>query len=237
MYGLCLQMVEPVDLYWKCGLANPHTSHCLGSGQIMISCLGDPSGNGKGKATCRFLKISPVVFLGPCSVPGQLSSSQVGSSCWTVRRLRWLVTGSFQVKQCHLDTTSGINLDTTWWSALNGVHQKLWLMDSIQLMWQKVSGIKRFTTTTGTRNPRMPSDLFCCSNYDLKLVGGRGYLLRVGTFQIGGGMQCWIFLIGCFQWCSLEVIGWIFCLCDLYGHCQVMLRLTALWRLRRTMWN
>uniref|UniRef100_A0A7N8Y0B1 Methanethiol oxidase n=1 Tax=Mastacembelus armatus TaxID=205130 RepID=A0A7N8Y0B1_9TELE len=40
--------VEPVDLYWKCGLANPHTSHCLGSGQIMISCLGDPTGNGKG---------------------------------------------------------------------------------------------------------------------------------------------------------------------------------------------
>ncbi|CAK6984333.1 methanethiol oxidase, partial [Scomber scombrus] len=42
------KMVEPVDLYWKCGLANPHTSHCLGSGQIMISCMGDPSGNGKG---------------------------------------------------------------------------------------------------------------------------------------------------------------------------------------------
>ncbi|XP_061699653.1 methanethiol oxidase isoform X1 [Syngnathoides biaculeatus] len=40
--------VEPVDLYWKCGLANPHTTHCLGSGQILISCMGDPSGAGKG---------------------------------------------------------------------------------------------------------------------------------------------------------------------------------------------
>ncbi|XP_022529634.1 methanethiol oxidase [Astyanax mexicanus] len=40
--------VEPVDMFWKCDLANPHTSHCLGSGQIMISTLGDPSGNGKG---------------------------------------------------------------------------------------------------------------------------------------------------------------------------------------------
>ncbi|XP_057689861.1 methanethiol oxidase isoform X2 [Corythoichthys intestinalis] len=40
--------VEAVDLYWKCGLANPHTSHCLGSGQILISCMGDPSGAGKG---------------------------------------------------------------------------------------------------------------------------------------------------------------------------------------------
>ncbi|XP_057689864.1 methanethiol oxidase isoform X5 [Corythoichthys intestinalis] len=42
------QTVEAVDLYWKCGLANPHTSHCLGSGQILISCMGDPSGAGKG---------------------------------------------------------------------------------------------------------------------------------------------------------------------------------------------
>ncbi|KAI4793377.1 hypothetical protein KUCAC02_032764 [Chaenocephalus aceratus] len=41
-------MVEPVDLFWKCGLANPHTTHCLGNGQIMISCMGDPGGNGKG---------------------------------------------------------------------------------------------------------------------------------------------------------------------------------------------
>uniref|UniRef100_A0A3Q0RJ31 Methanethiol oxidase n=1 Tax=Amphilophus citrinellus TaxID=61819 RepID=A0A3Q0RJ31_AMPCI len=42
------KMVEPIELYWKCGLANPHTSHCLASGQIMISCMGDPSGNAKG---------------------------------------------------------------------------------------------------------------------------------------------------------------------------------------------
>lgn len=41
-------MVEPVEVFWKCGLANPHTTHCLGNGQIMISCLGDPAGNGKG---------------------------------------------------------------------------------------------------------------------------------------------------------------------------------------------
>ncbi|PWA21782.1 hypothetical protein CCH79_00020889, partial [Gambusia affinis] len=40
--------VEPIDLYWKCGLANPHTSHCLASGQIMISCMGEPAGGGKG---------------------------------------------------------------------------------------------------------------------------------------------------------------------------------------------
>ncbi|OWK49706.1 Selenium-binding protein 1 [Lonchura striata] len=32
----------------KGNAAFPHTSHCLGSGEILISCLGDPDGNGKG---------------------------------------------------------------------------------------------------------------------------------------------------------------------------------------------
>ncbi|KFV76582.1 Selenium-binding protein 1-A, partial [Dryobates pubescens] len=41
------KIVEPVELFWKGNLANPHTSHCLGSGDILISCLGDPAGNGK----------------------------------------------------------------------------------------------------------------------------------------------------------------------------------------------
>ncbi|KAM4690784.1 methanethiol oxidase [Rhinophrynus dorsalis] len=42
------KMVEPIEVFWKCGLANLHTSHCLGCGEIMISSLGDTSGNGKG---------------------------------------------------------------------------------------------------------------------------------------------------------------------------------------------
>ena len=41
-------MIEPKELY-KVGCANPHTTHCLPSGELMISCLGDgPEGNGKG---------------------------------------------------------------------------------------------------------------------------------------------------------------------------------------------
>ncbi|XP_072139561.1 methanethiol oxidase [Mobula birostris] len=40
--------VEPTDVFWKCNLANPHTSHCLASGEVMISTIGDPSGNAKG---------------------------------------------------------------------------------------------------------------------------------------------------------------------------------------------
>lgn len=42
------KIVEPIDVFWKCNLANPHTAHCLASGEVMISAMGDPSGNGKG---------------------------------------------------------------------------------------------------------------------------------------------------------------------------------------------
>lgn len=45
---LFFQVVNPEDVFWKCDLGYPHTSHCLGSGEIMISTLGDPAGNGKG---------------------------------------------------------------------------------------------------------------------------------------------------------------------------------------------
>ncbi|XP_020091394.1 selenium-binding protein 1-like [Ananas comosus] len=40
--------VEPEDIAQKTGLAYPHTTHCLASGDIMISCLGDKDGNATG---------------------------------------------------------------------------------------------------------------------------------------------------------------------------------------------
>ncbi|NXP65043.1 SBP1 oxidase, partial [Chloropsis cyanopogon] len=42
------KVVEAEELARKGNAAFPHTSHCLGSGEILISCLGDPEGNGKG---------------------------------------------------------------------------------------------------------------------------------------------------------------------------------------------
>jgi hypothetical protein len=38
----------PSDLQAKTGLSNLHTSHCLGSGELMISALGDAEGNARG---------------------------------------------------------------------------------------------------------------------------------------------------------------------------------------------
>nr|XP_002126964.1 methanethiol oxidase [Ciona intestinalis] len=42
------KVVEPTEIFHRTGLANPHTVHCIPGGQIMISTIGDPSGNGKG---------------------------------------------------------------------------------------------------------------------------------------------------------------------------------------------
>jgi len=48
---LWLQVVEPAEVISKTNLSIPHTSHCLGSGDIMISAMGDPQGNAKGTCT------------------------------------------------------------------------------------------------------------------------------------------------------------------------------------------
>ncbi|EEC08931.1 selenium-binding protein, putative, partial [Ixodes scapularis] len=41
------RVLEPEELH-KLGLATPQTPHCLANGNIMISAMGDPQGNGKG---------------------------------------------------------------------------------------------------------------------------------------------------------------------------------------------
>ncbi len=39
---------EPEDIQKATGLAYLHSSHCLGSGDIMVSAMGTPAGNGVG---------------------------------------------------------------------------------------------------------------------------------------------------------------------------------------------
>jgi hypothetical protein len=41
--------VEGTDIAQATGTANPHTSHCLGSGEIMISTMGGPEGQVRGQ--------------------------------------------------------------------------------------------------------------------------------------------------------------------------------------------
>lgn len=41
-------VAEPQDIQKATGLGYLHSSHCLGSGDIMVSAMGDPSGKGSG---------------------------------------------------------------------------------------------------------------------------------------------------------------------------------------------
>ncbi|XP_062394305.1 methanethiol oxidase [Sardina pilchardus] len=72
------KIVEPNELHWKTGLANPHTTHCLGSGQIMISSMGDPAGNGKG----GFILLDGETFdvIGNWELPGD--AAPMGYDFW-----------------------------------------------------------------------------------------------------------------------------------------------------------
>jgi len=49
--------VEPSDLHNN-GLGSPHTSHCLASGEVMISCMGNQKGDGK----CGFFLMDGKTF-------------------------------------------------------------------------------------------------------------------------------------------------------------------------------
>lgn len=40
--------IEAKEIADKTGLAFPHTVHCLGSGELMASAMGDTQGNGQG---------------------------------------------------------------------------------------------------------------------------------------------------------------------------------------------
>nr|XP_056709184.1 methanethiol oxidase-like isoform X2 [Euleptes europaea] len=42
------KVIEAREIFEKCDLAFPRSTHCLGSGEVMIAALGDPRGNGKG---------------------------------------------------------------------------------------------------------------------------------------------------------------------------------------------
>lgn len=42
------RVVEPAEVLEKTGLAYPHQPHCLASGDLLVSCLGDKDGNAGG---------------------------------------------------------------------------------------------------------------------------------------------------------------------------------------------
>ena len=44
-YIIFSQIIEPDEVHKKTGMGAPHTTHCLGSGEVMISMIGDHKGD------------------------------------------------------------------------------------------------------------------------------------------------------------------------------------------------
>lgn len=44
-----LQVVEPEEVFSTAGVSVPHTTHCLGTGEVMISTLGNVDGSARGR--------------------------------------------------------------------------------------------------------------------------------------------------------------------------------------------
>lgn len=66
-----IQTIEPHQLH-SFDVSAPHTTHCLPNGKLMISCLGNKSGNNRG----TFLVIDPPTDLNDQYVPSELWNKQ-----------------------------------------------------------------------------------------------------------------------------------------------------------------
>ncbi|XXG78661.1 hypothetical protein AAC387_Pa08g2561 [Persea americana] len=85
------KVVEPADIVQKTGLAYPHTSHCLASGDIMVSCLGDKDGNAAGNG---FLLLdSEFKVKGRWEKPGH--SPLFGYDFWYQPRHKTMISSSW----------------------------------------------------------------------------------------------------------------------------------------------
>ncbi|PPR92316.1 hypothetical protein GOBAR_AA28370 [Gossypium barbadense] len=85
------KVVQPEDIIKKTGLAHLHTSHCLASGDIMISCLGDKDGNAEGSG---FLLLdSEFNIKGRWEKPGH--SPIFGYDFWYQPRHKTMISSSF----------------------------------------------------------------------------------------------------------------------------------------------
>ncbi|XP_078447288.1 selenium-binding protein 2-like [Wolffia australiana] len=85
------KVVQPEEIEQKTGLAFPHTSHCLASGDLLISCLGDKDGNAKGSG---FLLLnSDFKVKGRWEKPGH--SPEFGYDFWYQPRHKIMVSSSW----------------------------------------------------------------------------------------------------------------------------------------------
>ncbi|PSS23938.1 Selenium-binding protein [Actinidia chinensis var. chinensis] len=97
------KVVEPADIMQKTGLAYPHTAHCLASGEIMVSCLGDKDGKAEGNG---FLLLdSEFNVKGRWEKPGH--SPLFGYDFWYQPRHKTMISTSWGAPAAF---TTGFNL-------------------------------------------------------------------------------------------------------------------------------
>ncbi|KAL6343226.1 hypothetical protein AAG906_021137 [Vitis piasezkii] len=97
------KVVEPEDILKKTGLAYPHTAHCLASGDIMVSCLGD--GDGKAEGSGFLLLDSEFNVKGRWEKPGH--SPSFGYDFWYQPRHKTMISSSWGAPAAF---TKGFNL-------------------------------------------------------------------------------------------------------------------------------
>ncbi|KAK2991659.1 hypothetical protein RJ640_025128 [Escallonia rubra] len=97
------KVVDPEDIVRKTGLAYPHTAHCLASGDVMVSCLGDKDGKAEGNG---FLLLdSEFNVKGRWEKPGH--SPLFGYDFWYQPRHKTMISTSWGAPAAF---TSGFNL-------------------------------------------------------------------------------------------------------------------------------
>ncbi|XP_027343261.1 selenium-binding protein 1-like [Abrus precatorius] len=97
------KIVEPEDIISKTGLAYAHTSHCLASGDVMISFLGDKDGNAAGSG---FLLLDPEFNVkGRWEKPGH--SPLFGYDFWYQPQHKTMISSSWGAPAAF---TKGFNL-------------------------------------------------------------------------------------------------------------------------------
>uniref|UniRef100_A0A7N0U3B2 Selenium-binding protein n=1 Tax=Kalanchoe fedtschenkoi TaxID=63787 RepID=A0A7N0U3B2_KALFE len=97
------KVVDPVEIQGKTGLAYPHTSHCLASGDLLISCLGDKEGKAEGAG---FLLLDEKFNVkGRWEMPGH--SPSFGYDFWYQPRQKVMISSSWGAPAAF---TKGFNL-------------------------------------------------------------------------------------------------------------------------------
>ncbi|CAM8914920.1 unnamed protein product [Rhodiola kirilowii] len=95
--------VEPEEIHQKTGLAFPHTSHCLASGDLLISCLGSKEGKAEGNG---FLLLDENFNVkGRWEKPGD--SPNFGYDFWYQPRHKVMISSSWGAPEAF---TKGFNL-------------------------------------------------------------------------------------------------------------------------------